>query len=353
MIYSLKYRFVLYAFFLGIIICLFCAFISNKHLLKKAPPPYSKKYSELIKDGPIRGITLGLHSEDLSYDYSEMIEEIKETDSKWINIMFKFYQDTIDSDSIDVPELNSLYWGQLKQSIKKAKEEDLNIMLFPIVLLKKEKLGEWRGRLKPEEKSIWYENYKDLMLIIAEIAQKEQVDLLSIGSEFCAFEGDFTDWSYIIKHVREIYDGGLTYSVNWDSILDNSFHRELDVLGISGYFPLTKSKNPTIAELTSAWKSIKDSINQIQNSLKTPLIFSEIGYASQNGINSAPWNYYVSEELDLREQQDCYEAFTRVWIDENKLSGVFFYDWFGLGGTKDIGYTLKGKPALKIVKKWF
>ena len=34
------------------------------------PPQLSYKASTLLKDGPIRGFTLGLHSKDFEYDYS-------------------------------------------------------------------------------------------------------------------------------------------------------------------------------------------------------------------------------------------------------------------------------------------
>ena len=80
---------------------------------------------------------------------------------------------------------------------------------------------------------------------------------------------------------------------------------------------------------------------------------TEVGFASQDGINKDPWNYYISKTVDLQEQADCYQAFTDVWFHVPALSGVLFYNWFGRGGGEDIGYTPRGKPALKILRRWF
>ena len=83
------------------------------------------------------------------------------------------------------------------------------------------------------------------------------------------------------------------------------------------------------------------------------MLISEIGYASQNGNNKDPWNYLMTQEVDLQEQLDCFNAFNTVWLNHSALSGVFFYEWFGEGGECDTGYTPRNKPALQAIKKWF
>ncbi len=35
------------------------------------------------------------------------------------------------------------------------------------------------------------------------------------------------------------------------------------------------------------------------------------------------------------------------------LSGFFVWEWYGYGGPKDVGYTLRGKPAQAVIKRWF
>jgi len=139
----------------------------------------------------------------------------------------------------------------------------------------------------------------------------------------------------------------VTYSINWDNIKNLSFYESLDFVGISGYYSLSYKKDPSVEELTKKWEKVKTKILTIQEKdFKKPIIFTEVGYTSQDGTNKDPWNYYISETVDLQEQKDCYQAFTNVWLDEELLRGVFFYDYFGVGGKDDLGYTFRNKQNI-------
>lgn len=309
----------------------------------------------LIKQTPERyiGITLGLHSSDYNYNYELLLNEIKATNSKWISLTFKFYQDNIKSNQIEIPDTSSAYWKQIDETIQQAKAKDLKVMLLPIVLLRNAFKKEWRGKLKPENKEEWFKSYSKLMVQVSKMAEKHNVELFSIGSEFSSLENEQDLWNMIIENIKAEYSNEITYSVNWDSIEDLSFINKLDLLGISGYFSLTNKNDPTVKELYKKWIAIRDSIKVIQQQIDKPIFFSEIGYTSQDGTNKDPWNYFISTEVDLQEQVDCYTAFTRAWKNEDWFAGVFFYDWFGEGGNCDLGYTMRNKPVLKVLKQWF
>ncbi len=333
--------------------CLFfCGFLC--FLLAAMPadsPRISKKAAVLLKEGAIHGITLGMHSTDYSYSYLPLLEEIKETDAKWLSLNIKFYQDALHSSEILEPSL--LFWERLETTLKEAKSLNFKVLLLPIVLIQNPKPGEWRGKIKPLDRKAWYESYSCLITNIGVLAEKYQVEMLSIGSEFCSMEVDRLQWESIIKNVKQGYKGALTYSVNWDSVENIEFQNELDFLGLTGYFELAKHENPTVDELTLAWLPIREYLLFQQDKMNVPFIFTEVGYTSLNGTSMHPWNYKVSTKIDLKEQKDCYTAFSRIWRKESKLYGVFFYDWFGIGGKKDKGYTIRQKPALEVAKKWF
>jgi len=313
-------------------------------------------YAQQVKELPQKkhiGITLGLHANTNEYDYKLLIDEITATESKWISLTFKFHQDNIKSNFIEIPDTSSAYWKRIDKTIQQAKQNNLKVLLLPIVLLKNASKKEWRGKLKPENKTVWFESYLQLMNQIAIMAETNNVELLSIGSEFSSLEDELELWSNTIKGIKSAYTGELTYSVNWDSIEDLSFINQIDRLGISGYFSLTKKDDPTVDELFQKWVAIRDSLKVIQQKIEKPIFFSELGYTSQNGTNKDPWNYFISTEVDLQEQVDCYTAFTNAWINEDWLAGVFFYDWFGVGGNCDLGYTMRDKPVLSVLKQWF
>ena len=69
------------------------------------------------------------------------------------------------------------------------------------------------------------------------------------------------------------------------------------------------------------------------------------------------WNYYHSQkatEAGRREQALCYESFIRTWSSEAAVGGIVWWEWdLSEGGDKDYNYTPKGKPAEKILRKWY
>jgi len=302
----------------------------------------------------INGITLSMHSFNYeNYSYLKSLHEIKATGSPWVCLNFKFYQDTINSTEIEVPNENSSYWMRLDSTIIQAKELGFKVALLPIVLLKKSKPKEWRGKLKPGNINKWFSCYEELLTNITNNVSIDKVDLFFVGSEFSSLQKNEKHWVSIINSIRMSYKGLLSYSTNWDALKTVSFAKHLDLLGINGYYSLSKQKNPSLKKLVKAWQDLKTHIQNSLNNYDVPFFFSEIGYASQNGINTNPWNYYISTEIDLKEQKECFEAFTKVWQNEPALKGVFFYEWFNDGGDCDSGYSPKDKPALKVIKTWF
>jgi len=325
-------------------------FCANKTYENSSYPKTNNKENIGAK---ITGITLGLHSSDYTFDYENMLIEIKETGSPWVCLTFKFYQNNSRSTDIEIPDTNSVYWQRIAQTTRQAKALGFKVALLPIVLLKEAKPKEWRGNIKPKPIETWFNSYEQLILQVSQLAEKESVDLLFAGSEFSSLQNHETQWVKVIQSMRSKFSGLITYSVNWDAFYDISFTDELDMVGVNGYFSLTTVNNPKLSVLIKRWKSIKKRLLNRQQAINKPIFFSEIGYASQNGNNKDPWNYLISDEVDLQEQLDCFTAFNEVWLNDEALSGVFFYEWFGSGGECDTGYTPRKKPALKAIVKWF
>lgn len=307
----------------------------------------------LDHNNQITGFCLGMHANTYQYDYTLLLKEIKETGSDWVSIHIKFYQPNWQSDTILIPPPNAPIWKQLNKTLKAAKQQNLNVLLFPIVLLENPGEDHWRGNIAPKNRLKWYKNYTYLLLKMGQIADKQQVDMLCVGSEFCSMQQNTQIWIQMIRKLRAIYKGALIYSTNWDALDDLHFDSELDFLGVSAYFPLSESNDPSVEEMTASWKNIKSYLLGIQAKRKIPLILTELGYASINGTNKTPWDYTSVSKIDLQEQVDCYQAFSNCWKDEKDFYGVYFYDWFGVGGCDDRGYTLRGKPALEVAKQWF
>ena len=80
---------------------------------------------------------------------------------------------------------------------------------------------------------------------------------------------------------------------------------------------------------------------------------TEVGYASRDGAAGAPWDYTGRGKLDLEEQRRCYAALRDAWSGVEELGAIFIWNWHGKGGRRDRDYTPRGKPAEKVLRKWW
>lgn len=301
----------------------------------------------------INGVTLAMHSFDYTADYSEKVVEISELGAEWIQVNIKFYQENIYSSRIVSDSGYEAYWLQFENILLKSKEQNLKVTILPIILLSNPSGTNWRGLIDPYDLDKWFGYYNKMILRIATLAEKHKVEMLTIGSELVNLQQYTSYWDETIQDVREVYTGKINYAANWDAYQNISFLDKIDYLGLSGYFDLTTNPNPSKWSLRSSWYGIKKTLLAFQEEHNIPIIFTELGYTSQDGTNMHPWNYYASEVVDLEEQKDCFEAFLDVWSDDKRFHGAIIYDWYDDGGPKDTGYTIRNKPAEKIVKQWF
>ncbi|MCA8963052.1 MAG: hypothetical protein KDC38_21160 [Planctomycetes bacterium] len=320
-----------------------------------APPPThpTARARRLLETGPVDGIVLGLFSQDPSFDYTELLLEIRDTGSRWVSLMVNNYQELNDSTTVGVPDSRTARLERVRSTVHTARDLGFHVLLFPILLLQKPGEKDWRGTIAPTDHAEWHRSYREMLTRYARVAEAEGVDLLSIGSEFNSLQVDREEWAETIAHVRHCYSGPITYSANWDSLETVSFLPLLDLVGMTTYFGLSDEDDPSVDTMAERWAGIRGDLQEWRFVHTIPLLFTEVGYPSQNGANRNPWNYFHSETPDLEEQRDCFEAFSRVWIEDPQLSGVLFYNWFGEGGEEDTGYTVRGKPALDLVEAWF
>jgi hypothetical protein len=309
-----------------------------------------------VKKRPFRGgMALSMHSANPKYSYIPAVREIKKLGATDISILLHFYQ----QDSLSPRPVRHAYKTPtdkvLANTIKEAKRLGLKVLVMPILLLEKPKDDDWRGNLKPPAWGIWKAAYMKEMLRFARISEKAGADIFTVGSELSSLEQHMNDWRWMIKEFRKVFTGLLTYSANWDHYENIGFWEQLDLMGISGYYELTESKTPKIAELKASWQKVQNKIMRWRKSvgLTKPIIFTEIGYSSQDGCASKPWNYYLNKVVDLAEQKLCYEAFIAVWDKHPQLEGAYIYEWWGEGGPKDYQYTPRGKPAAKVLRTWY
>jgi endonuclease YncB( thermonuclease family) len=301
----------------------------------------------------LNGAVLGLHHQDSRTDYHRQIDELTAAGFQHLCLLFSVFINKVDSVEIRRDHKRTVRDGRLIQTIGYAKKKGMSLMLLPIVLILHPGDDDWRGLLRPKNEGQWWQNYDRFVAHYADICEHTGVDILSIGSELGSLEDRTATWERIIANTRGRYCGMLTYSANWDHAETPRFFKKLDVVGMTAYFSLTKKRDPTVSEIEAEWRRVGKEVQKTHAWHGRPLIFTELGYASQNGINRDPWNYTMDvDAIDLQEQADCFSAFLNVAPSIKILRGAYLYDYYDSGGKGDWSYSPRGKPAMEVWRKW-
>ena len=134
--------------------------------------------------------------------------------------------------------------------IAQAKERGLRVLLIPHLWVETEG---WRGDIDPgsaEEWAAYQASYREFVLAWARDAQAFGADAFSIGVECKSWSGRFGGfWTGLIAEVRQVFDGALTYSANWDEVEDVLFWDQLDWIGVNAFYPLADARMARVTRL--------------------------------------------------------------------------------------------------------
>ena len=157
-------------------------------------------------------------------------------------------------------------------------------------------------------------------------------------------------------------------------VMSIPFADELDFIGVSVYLPLTRRYDPSVTQLEQAWYGtcegvdIIEELRAIHALYGKPVMISEIGYRSVDGVNTRPWDLNSAGVVDYPEQTDLFEAMLRVLTQESVSSsdvwfrGVSIWAWFpclypavSVGGPLfgETGESVQWKPAEDLLTHWF
>lgn len=306
---------------------------------------------------------------DMPVQTIEMFQEIKSTNSNWVGLI---PEATISRSTIAfIPDELNHHWGETIEAnieaIQLAKRAGLKVFLKPHVVLDKnvqfgDKIEEasWRGEITFEHEADWKvfeSNYKNYIIDLAKISQEHEVDLFAIGTELKSFviaRPGF--WRTLIKEVKEIYSGPITYAANWDEYQYIPFWSDLDFIGVDTYFPINKMETPRIKKTIRNWRSIQRDLKKMSVAENRQILLTEFGYRNVSYAGKEPWIHDKGNiaTLNNETQANLYQAFFQTFWDEPWIAGGFSWKWFaqerqGL----DTSFSIQGKPALEILQKWY
>ncbi|MEW5758274.1 MAG: discoidin domain-containing protein [Candidatus Omnitrophota bacterium] len=331
--------------------------VNQENTFLKMEPPV-KSPGPIIKEEFQKGIVytswgryeLGSKSSDLT------LEMLKQKGINAVAIMILYLQDTVDSKVVYADSNDTASDETLVHAINKAHSLGLKVMLKPHVDVKE---GDWRGDIIPS--SEWFKSYTDFIMKYAKISQDYNVELYCIGTELLntTVTGQWDlNWRALIKAIKDVYKGKITYAANWNEYSNVNFWDEVDFIGIDAYFPLTSKNNPTKEELVIAWKNYADSLDAWlkKKNLTLPIIFSEIGYSSCDGTNKQPYYDFKSyglDKVDQDEQADCLDAMLIVLKDRQWFRGMYWWQYFPTERYNPLGWIINGKKAEGVLFDWY
>jgi len=289
----------------------------------------------------------------------ESIAEIREIGTNHISILVTWYQTNCWSGDIQ-KKGNTPSDEALSHAIERAHEVGLKVMLKPHLDLLDTSDGSWRGEigcLREPDWEAWFKKYTDYIMYYAELAEKENVELFCIGTELstaASVKGYM--WRELIKKVRGVYSGKLTYAAHWDRYLDIRFWDLLDYVGINAYFPLTEEMAPSYQDLKEAWQKWLPEIESFQARIGKPVIFPEAGCNSADGAAIRPWEHAPRREVNLKLQEDYYLALLETFWNKDWFYGLYWWYWGtnpNMGGEHNRNFTPQNKPVEEVIKKWY
>ncbi|EDP71315.1 hypothetical protein FBALC1_02487 [Flavobacteriales bacterium ALC-1] len=243
-----------------------------------------------------------------------------------------------------------------KQYIEELKKDNISIMIKPQLWLRH---GEFTGFLKMETEANWKlleASYSSFILEYAELAEEVNAEVLCIGTELEAFIKNRPDyWKNLIKTIRTIYKGKLTYAANWDEFWRTPFWADVDYIGIDAYFPVSDMQTPTVEDCIKGWEKHKKGLKEFSKKLDRPILFTEFGYRSVDYTGKEPWRYDRSmTSVNLEAQNNAIQAlFDAVW-KEDWFAGGYLWKWFimhdKVGGLENNQFTPQNKPVEEIIK---
>jgi len=179
------------------------------------------------------------------------------------------------------------------RAIEMAHAHGLHVMLVPHLWVE---TGLWRGEIEPSSDEAWARwaaSYRRFLLTWATVAERTHADMFSVGVELRSWVTTPRARSFaaIVRDVRAVYHGVLTYSSNWDDVGDAIILGGIDVIGINAFYPLAEKPNASFAELLEGARQIRKRVHALAETWHKPVVFTETGYTTRPDPAVRPWEW--------------------------------------------------------------
>ncbi|GAB4412886.1 MAG: hypothetical protein OHK0039_19200 [Bacteroidia bacterium] len=241
-------------------------------------------------------------------------------------------------------------------TIEMARAQGMSTLLKPQIWFR----GGWPGDVNMQNDADWqafFAHYRHWIQHYALLAEIYEADMFCVGVEFVQATRKHPEaWRTLIRDLRQLYRGPVTYAANWGEEIENlAFADELDFVGLNCYYPLAAGDSASDAELARNFGEVMTRMRKLSRTFGKPFLLTEIGFRSI----SSPWQHPHAEAGDRAanalHQARCY----RVVLDElarqtEWCRGIYWWKWSSYldHGQEDIReYTPYAKPAEQLLRQ--
>jgi hypothetical protein len=275
----------------------------------------------------INGITL-VATRD-SIDHTAILP-FKNYNANYAAIIPYAWMQSLEEPKVTYEEIRG-WWGEKPHGVAKTaslmKDQGIKVLLKPQIWIGR---GDYTGSINLKSEEAWKtleDSYTDYIMKFAQIAAREKIGMFCIGTELDSFVKERPAyWLRLIKNIRMVYAGELTYAANWDNYKHVTFWSDLDYVGVDAYFPLSDEKTPDAATITKNWQKWKDEMKGISEKYDKKILFSEYGYISADYAGKEPWkNAGEDREVNEEAQHILFEQlYKNIW-QEDWMAGGFVW----------------------------
>lgn len=275
---------------------------------------------------------------------AEILDRLASLHVNAVSLTFFLYQQDWTATEVFVDEEQTPSKEFLEQFVQQAHHRGMQVMLRPV--LDEARLfedGQWRGSIEPVDRDAWFRSYAAIIRDYAVLAHQANVEMFNIGTELTSMERDVDQWIELIRAVREVYAGAVTYSFNWEGggMMPGNpaagFTGELDFVGLDAYFPLDAPAGASVSQLVAAWQPWMEQVVQTQEAIGKEIVITEIGTRSQAGSYQTPWLWTEEAPVSQQDQANYFEAFCRI---------------ISAGVVGDTGASLVNRPGSDATIAW-
>jgi hypothetical protein len=250
----------------------------------------------------------------------------------------------------------------VRRAIAMAHARGLSVMLVPHLWVES---GEWRAKIEPATDAgwdAWTNSYGRFVRAWAATAEAVHADLFSAGVELRSWvtTSRAPKFAALIRELRTIFHGPITYSANWDDVDQTLILSELDVIGINAFYPLAERDGASFAELLEGGQRVRARVHALAEAWKRPVLFTEIGYTARPDPAIRPWEWPDSMKnvrVDQQAQADAYRALVAPLLDEPLFMGFFVWRLYAdpddISQEDEWGFSPRGKLAELVVRDAF